>query len=132
MTTTNTEPRNPLYLALLVVSLLFVLTALAYAIIPTLQERAVEAGAIVPESAFRDSLKKNGGKWLLWQLGGMFVLGLASMWVDRQRLRRLQNASEGVTMPPQSSAQQPSPPLRESHENPQSTREGTERPPQLP
>ncbi len=38
------EPRNPLYLLLLVASQLFVVTALAYALIPVLEEKAAEAG----------------------------------------------------------------------------------------
>ena len=37
---TTAEPRNPLYLLLLLASLLFVVTALAYAVVPTLEQKA--------------------------------------------------------------------------------------------
>lgn len=85
-----TEPRNPLYLLLLIASLVFVLTALAYALVPTLEEKAAEAGNPAPPSALRDALRSDGGKWLLVEVAVMVVLGLASMWLDSRRLRRLQ------------------------------------------
>ena len=40
----NSEPRNPFYPLLLLASLLFVITALAYAVVPTLEEKALELG----------------------------------------------------------------------------------------
>src|SRR6202044_591305 len=40
----DTEPRNPFYLLLLAVSFLFVITALAYAVVPTLEDKAKQAG----------------------------------------------------------------------------------------
>jgi len=39
----TTEPRNPFYLLLLLVSVLFVVTALAYGVVPVLEEKAAEA-----------------------------------------------------------------------------------------
>src|SRR5688500_6292214 len=114
--TTKTEPHNPLYLLLLLASLVFVLTALAYAIIPVMEERAIQAGAHVPPSAVRARLRGNGWRWLLGEVVVMIVLGLASMWVDRQRLRRLKNANEAGTMPAQVS-DLPSPPTV-AHEEP--------------
>jgi len=51
------EPRNPFYFLLLVASLLFVVTALAYAIVPTLEEKAIAQGEIPPPSAFRGQVK---------------------------------------------------------------------------
>ena len=51
------EPRNPFYLLLLLVSFLFVLTALAYAVVPTLEEKATAAGEPPPPSEVRDALR---------------------------------------------------------------------------
>jgi hypothetical protein len=79
------EPRNPFYLALLLVSLLFVMTALGYAVVPLLEEKALEAGGIVPESAFRTALRNDGWQWLLYELAGMFIFGVLSMVLDRMR-----------------------------------------------
>src|SRR5262245_36849989 len=82
---TASEPRNPLYLLLLLASLLFVLTALAYALVPVLEQKAAEAGQAPPPSAFRDALRRDGWRWLLWEVGAMVVLGVASMVLDRLR-----------------------------------------------
>jgi hypothetical protein len=79
------ERRNPLYLLLLVVGVLFVATALAYAIIPVMEKKAADAGTLPPPSAFRDALRADGGTWLLVELAAMAVLGVASMVVDRLR-----------------------------------------------
>ena len=38
----TSEPRNPFYLLLLAASLLFVATALAYGVVPVLEEKAAE------------------------------------------------------------------------------------------
>jgi hypothetical protein len=84
----DSEPRNPFYLLLLIASFLFVATALAYAVVPTLEEKAKQAGEMPPPSPFRDALRQDGWKWLLVQVAAMIVLGLASMGLDR--LRRLQ------------------------------------------
>src|SRR5262245_40691989 len=111
----RSEPHNPLYLLLLLASLLFVLTALAYALVPTLEEKAAEQGAEPPPSPFRDALRTDGWKWLLVEVALMILLGLASMWVDRQRLRRLQNAPREGTMPAQIT-ESPSPTPGVAHE----------------
>jgi hypothetical protein len=81
-----------------VASLVFVVTALAYAIIPILEEKARLAGEIPPPSPFRDSLRDQGWLWLLIELGAMLVFGLASMGLDR--LRRLQKERASATIPP--------------------------------
>jgi hypothetical protein len=81
----SSEPRNPLYLLLLAVGLLFVATALAYAIIPVMEKKAADAGTPPPPSEFRDALRADGGKWLLAELAIMAVLGVASMVIDRLR-----------------------------------------------
>ena len=92
------EPRNPFYFLLLFASLAFVITALAYAIIPTIQEKARDAGAQVPPSPWRDSLTNDGWLWLLYEVGAMILFGLLSMAFDR--LRRLQKERAEATMPP--------------------------------
>ncbi|MHB1423339.1 MAG: hypothetical protein ACYC3I_09130 [Gemmataceae bacterium] len=95
---TTTEPRNPLYLLLLLASLLFVVTALAYAVVPTLEQQAADAGQPPPPSAFRDALRKDGWRWLLYEVGAVVVLSFASMAVDR--LRTLQKPRAEGTIPP--------------------------------
>src|SRR5262245_36721495 len=82
------EPRNPFYILLILVSFLFVITALAYALVPTLEQKAADLGQPAPPSPVRDSLRQNGWQWLLYQVGAMTVLSLLSMGLDR--LRRLQ------------------------------------------
>ena len=79
------EPRNPFYLLLLIVGVLFVMTVLAYAIVPVLEEKARDAGAVPPPSPFRDALRTDGWKWVLGEVAALIVLGLASMGLDRYR-----------------------------------------------
>ena len=92
------EPHNPFYLLLLVASLLFVATALAYGVIPVLEQKAADAGQPPPPSPFRDALRRDGGAWLLWELAAMTAFGLASMGLDR--LRSLKKQREEATIPP--------------------------------
>jgi hypothetical protein len=94
----TSEPRNPFYLLLLAASLLFVVTALAYGVVPVLEEKAAEAGNPPPPSAFRDALRADGWKWLLVELGAMVLLAALSMGLDR--LRSLQKARTAGTIPP--------------------------------
>jgi hypothetical protein len=94
------EPRNPLYLLLLAASLVFVVTALAVAVIPVLEDKARQAGEDVPPSPFRESLGRDGWKWLLAEVAAMVVLGLASMGLDR--LRRLKKERAEATITPTS------------------------------
>jgi hypothetical protein len=99
---TSKEPRNPLYLLLLLAGLVFAVTALAYAIIPILEQKASDAGNPPPPSPWRDSLRSDGWKWLLVEVAVLIVLGVASMVWDR--LRTLQKDRAAATMP------EPSPP----------------------
>ena len=84
----TTEPRNPLYLLLLLASVLFVITALAYAFVPILEQKAADAGQPPPPSEFRDALRKDGWRWLLYEVAALVVLGLASMVLDHARQSR--------------------------------------------
>ena len=101
------EPRNPFYFLLLFASLAFVITALAYAIIPTIEEKARDAGAPPPPSPWRDSLRNDGWLWLLYEVGFMILFGLLSMALDR--LRRLQKERAQATMPPVNDPTPPAP-----------------------
>jgi hypothetical protein len=95
---TRPEPRNPLYLLLLLAGLLFTVTALAYAVLPVLEERAAAAGQPSPPSELRGALRANGGSWLLYELVALVVLGFASMWLDHRR--SLQKGRAAPTIPP--------------------------------
>ena len=87
------EPRNPFYILLLLISLAFVLTALAYAVVPVLEQKAREAGEVPPPSPFRDSLREDGWQWLLYEVGAMVIAGLLSMGLDRWRRYKSENAN---------------------------------------
>ena len=94
----ESEPRNPFYFLLLLASLVFVLTALAYGIIPVMEQKAAAAGQPAPPSPFLDALHDHGGQWLLYELGAMAILGFLSMGLDR--LRSLKKERLGATIPP--------------------------------
>jgi hypothetical protein len=90
------EPRNPLYLLLLIAGLVFVVTALAYAVVPVLEQKATEAGNPPPPSRWRDALRADGWKWLLVEVAALIVLGVASMALDWRR--SLQNGRGQATI----------------------------------
>src|SRR5438132_10392778 len=92
------EPKNPFYFLLLLSGLLFAVTALAYAIVPTLEQRARDAGQTPPESVFRDALRSDGWKWLLFQLAVLVAFSVASMVLDR--LRSLKKEATQSTIAP--------------------------------
>jgi hypothetical protein len=104
---TSSEPRNPLYLLLLLAGLLFSITAVAYAVVPVLEDKAAAAGQPAPPSALRASLRARGGTWLLWELGALTVLGFASMWLDHRR--SLQKERAAGTIAPVNDGQPPGP-----------------------
>jgi hypothetical protein len=110
---TRPEPRNALYLLLLLASLGFVVTALAYAVMPTLEQKAAEAGSPAPPSPIRDSLRSHGGTWLLAEVAAIAILALLSMALDR--LRALKKERAAATMPPSSSGPSPTPDPVEPH-----------------
>ena len=90
------EPRNPLYLLLLLAGMVFVLTALAVALVPELEQKAIDAGNPPPPSEFRDALRTRGWKWLVYEVVVVIVLAIASMALDSRR--SLQNASGQATI----------------------------------
>ena len=79
------EPRNALYLLLLLLGLVFILTALAYAVVPVLEEKARDQGVIPPPSPWRDALGQHGWKWLLVEVAALVVVGIGCMGLDRYR-----------------------------------------------
>ena len=79
------EPRNPLYFLLLLLGLVFILTALAYAVVPVLEEKARDQGVIPPPSPWRDTLRLHGWKWLLVEVAALVVVGIGCMGLDRWR-----------------------------------------------
>ena len=85
------EPRNPFYLLLLIVGLVFIVTVLAYAVIPVIEQKAMDAGQMPPESPFRDGLRNDGWKWVLGEVALLVILGLASMGLDRYRRWKNEN-----------------------------------------
>ncbi len=86
--TPTPEAKNPFYLLLLIASMAFIATALAYAVVPVLEQKARDMGEDPPPSPFRDSLRHDGWKWLLIEVAIMVALGLASMGLDRWRRYR--------------------------------------------
>ncbi|HEV3256675.1 MAG TPA: hypothetical protein VG013_07350 [Gemmataceae bacterium] len=93
------EPRNPFYWLLMLASVLFVATALAIAVVPTLENKAREAGQPPPPSPFRDALRgEAGSRCLLYEVGAVLVFGFLSMALDR--LRSLKKPRAVVTIPP--------------------------------
>jgi hypothetical protein len=79
------EPRNPFYFLLLIVGMIFIVTVLAYAVIPVLEQKAMDAGEMPPPSPFRNALRHDGWKWVLGEVAVLVMLGLASMGLDRYR-----------------------------------------------
>jgi hypothetical protein len=88
---TPKEPRNPLYLLLLLASLLFSVTAVAYAVIPVLESKAAPGQTLPP-----GPLRIHGGSWLLWELAAVAILAIASMWVDHRRGLKKERSADTI------------------------------------
>lgn len=109
MNQSQPERRNPFYVLLVVVSLMFVMTALAYALVPTLEQKATEAGETPPRSPFRDALRTDGWQWLLYEGAIIAVLALLSMGLDR--LRRWKNPPAPAIIPSSAAPTDGTPPI---------------------
>jgi hypothetical protein len=103
----SSEPRNPFYFLLLIVGLVLIVTVLAYAVMPMIEQKARDAGQEVPpraESWFRNTLHQDGWKIVLGEVALLVVLGLASMGLDRWRRYKVESensrATEVETPPP--------------------------------
>src|SRR5688500_5398456 len=97
MSQKQSDPWNPFYILLIVVSLGFVATALGYALVPELDRRARDAADPPPPSPLRDSLRTDGWLWLLYEGAAVVILALLSMGYDRL-LRALKKPSPPVTI----------------------------------
>ncbi len=84
---TESEPRNPFHPLLLITGLFFIITALAYAVVPMLEK---ESSMSTPSSGIRESLRVHGWKWLLVELALLIIFGLGLMLLDRSRLKKEQ------------------------------------------
>lgn len=87
------EPRNPFYILLLLIGVLFAATAVAYAVIPVLEEKALQAGQPPPPAPWRDALRQHGWRWLLIELAALIVVSFLSMGLDRWRRFRKERAA---------------------------------------
>jgi heme/copper-type cytochrome/quinol oxidase subunit 2 len=94
----KSEPRNPFYLLLLLVGMLFVVTLLAVVLVPILMDKAQAAGAEVPKEGFHQLIKRDGIWWVVAEVVVLVILSIASMVLDR--LRTLQKERAGKTIPP--------------------------------
>jgi type II secretory pathway component PulF len=93
------EPRNFFYPLLLIFGVLFVVTALAVALVPYLEERARDAGAEVPPSPFRDMLRADGWRLLLFEAIAIALLAVCAMCLDRLRRYRRDHQQAGGGKP---------------------------------
>ena len=91
------EPRNPFYLLLLLVGLLFVVTLLAVLMVPILMDKAEEAGADVPKEGFHQLIKRDGIWWVVYEVGALVVLSLLSMGLDRLRSLKKERAAKTIS-----------------------------------
>ncbi|MCS6850652.1 MAG: hypothetical protein NZ700_05725 [Gemmataceae bacterium] len=83
MTQSSSQAPNPFYWLLLLTSVVFVVTALAYAVVPVLEQKARDAGMAPPPSPWRDALRRDGWLWLLIEVALVIVFSLLSMVWDR-------------------------------------------------
>jgi hypothetical protein len=97
------EPRNPFYFLLLAVSMLFVATAIAYGILPQIEDNAASMGQRAPISPFRSALRRDGAMWLLYEVAAIAVVVVLCLGLDWWRAPRSagqENAKPPVQKPP--------------------------------
>jgi hypothetical protein len=92
----QSEPRNPFYLLLLLVGLLFVVTLLAVIMVPMLMEKAQQAGGEVPKEGFHQLIKRDGIWWVVYEVIALVVLSLLSMGLDRLRTLKKERAASTI------------------------------------
>ena len=109
MSTEQREPRNPFYFLLMLVCLVFVATCLAYVVVPWLEDKAAEAGQEPPPSAWRESLRHDGGTWLLGEVALIAFFAICGMGLDRVRSLRKERQT-GTIPPPEINEPSQSPP----------------------
>jgi hypothetical protein len=110
MTTPAREPRNPFYFLLLAACVVFVGTALAYVVMPWLEDKAAEMGQPAPPSTWRAMLREDGWIWLFTEVGVIAVLSVCAMGLDRLRSLRKER-QEGPTSSIRKDSPSGSPPV---------------------
>ncbi len=100
----QSEPRNPLYLLLLVVGLLFVMTLLAVVLVPIMMDKAQQAGGDVPKEGFHQLIKRDGIWWVVYELIALVVLSILSMGLDRLRSLQKERAAKKIPSEKQTSS----------------------------
>ena len=90
------EPKNPFYFLLLAAGVVFSVTAIAYAVLPVLEDKATAAGQPPPPSPFREALRENGWLWLLVELAAVVLFGILSMLLDRRRTLKKERAAATI------------------------------------
>ena len=81
------EPINPFYIILVVVGVVFVVTACAFTLLLLAQNRTTTSGAFSGSSPLMEFLREHG---MMLMAAEIVVLGLASagaMWLDSRRSR---------------------------------------------
>jgi hypothetical protein len=91
------EPRNPFYLLLLVVGLLFVITLLAVVMVPLLMDKAQAAGADVPKEGFHQVIRRDGIWWVVYEAAALVLLSLLCMGLDRLRSLKKERAAKTIS-----------------------------------
>jgi hypothetical protein len=81
------EPVNPFYVLLVVVGVVFLVTACAYGVM-AYRAIAPRAGAEVGQHPMTHFLDRHGITLLAWELGLLAAATFAAMWLDRYRLLR--------------------------------------------
>ena len=94
------------------------------------EDKAALAGQPAPPSPMREALRQDGWIWLLYEVAAITVLALASMGLDRWRLRSLQNAAPPGTIPSADNGSLPS--AVDTHGDPSKTSSTTPQGNQLP
>ncbi len=80
MTETPTKPRRNWFFTLLIpASAAFAITAVALAVIPVIEDRAIQAGVAPPASDLREALRRDGWMWLLVETAVVIVLSMCAM-----------------------------------------------------
>ena len=95
----SSNQRNPFYFLLLAASMLFIATALAYGILPQMEDNAASVGPRPAQAPFRAALRTHGPRWLFFELAAMALFVVLSLGLDWWRSPR--NA------PPQEEAARP-------------------------
>jgi hypothetical protein len=93
------EPVNPFYVLLVLVGIVFLVTACAYGVMAYRAITPAPGGRSAPHP-LTEFLDKRGIEVMGWELGALAVMTFGAMWLDGRRTRReerrnLLNAAEG-------------------------------------